>query len=82
MQDVVHGTVEMIIDHVSIVSVYLKTGEKKPHIIHFDRRSFANFSDAEGPIVKGMTLYHGYTEDGTEVISTEPIQPEHEEVSA
>lgn len=70
------GIVDSVVDHGSIVQVYLIDEERKLHVVNFDRRQFSHFWDAEGPITEGMTLYHGFTEDGIEIVSTEPINDE------
>jgi hypothetical protein len=71
------GTVTQIIDHGSIVQLWLTTADGKPLVVNFDRRQFAHLWDDIGPIYEGDTLYHGY-DGGIEYVSPEPIEEEEE----
>lgn len=59
------GKVEHIVNNGTIVSVFTDAG-----VVHFDHRMFANFYEAEGPLV-GRTITVSYEDDGTEIVEVD-----------
>lgn len=61
------GVVTSIIDHGSIVQVYLDDG---PQPINFDCRMYGHVVEAEGSLI-GRTLTFSYDDDGTEIVEVD-----------